>query len=90
VAKKRGNPSWGKPEVETSFHILARAHSKRLSGSCACPLLSMKVRSNSKPGCKRMRIRNTYHRVFCKHGVWKLKRTRECCYVSEVHQYLFV
>jgi hypothetical protein len=72
VAKKRGNPNWGKPEVniipytgESSFEEVVR-------------------KLGLSPGCKRIRTRSTCHRASCKHGMWKLKKTREYCYLRHL------
>jgi len=69
MAKKRGNPNWGKPVAHagpvgpTSFEEVVRE--LRLSPE------TMKAPSHSRSGCERIKSRNTFRTISLGSGISK-------------------
>jgi hypothetical protein len=72
VAKKRGNPNWGKPEVNT-IPCSGTSSFEEIVKKLRLSLSSMWAQFLCKSGREKTKIRNTCHRTCYRHGGLNVK-----------------
>ena len=73
MAKKRGNPNWGKPEVNSVPYTGTNSFEEVVKKLRLLPSEyegSIHLQEWAKSGRKKTKIRNTYHRTCYSHGAW--------------------